>query len=349
MRTASGAKVAHAVVPGASAEALDLLGGALDDDVADAQAHAVAFRGQAVHGARQAVEAVARRLQRDADLPGVDGHADPPRGRLGRAHHPAGVERDLDAAVGAARQQVAAGEGGHEGVGRVRHELGRGALLAQAPVHDDPDAVGQRGGVAEVVGHEQRRAAPGRRARPAARRARPCACGRPAPRAARRGAGPAGRGPGRGPRPRAGARRPTARQGARRPGGRSARGPAARARGRRSLRRRRRWRAPSCAGRARTPGRRGRPSAARAAGRPWPRRRTTRGSPRAMRPRSGRRSPAIARSTVVLPAPEGPTSATVWAPMLRLTPSSNERRATAMSSSSFSTRRASCRTAARRR
>ena len=72
-------------------------------------------------------------------------------------------------------------------------------------------------------------------------------------------------------------------------------------------------------------------------------------SPRAMRPRSGRRSPAMARRTVDLPAPEGPTSATVSAPMLRRRPSSNERRATAKSSSSVSTRRGSCRRAALRR
>ena len=103
MRTASGGKVAHAVVPGSSAEALDLLGRALDDDLADAQAHAVALGRQAVHGARQAVEPVAGRLQRDADLPRVDGDADAAGGRLGRAHDPAGVERDLDAAVAAAR------------------------------------------------------------------------------------------------------------------------------------------------------------------------------------------------------------------------------------------------------
>ena len=66
-------------------------------------------------------------------------------------------------------------------------------------------------------------------------------------------------------------------------------------------------------------------------------------------PAVGRRRPAIARRTVVLPAPEGPTSATVSAPTLRLTPSSNERRATAMSSSSVSTRRGSCTRAAPRR
>ena len=36
-------------------------------------------------------------------------------------------------------------------------ELRGGPLLAQAPVHDHPDPLGQRGGVAEVVGDEQRR------------------------------------------------------------------------------------------------------------------------------------------------------------------------------------------------
>ena len=103
MRTASGGKVAHAVVPCSTTEALELLGRALDDDLADAQAHAAALGGQALHDARQAVEAVDGRLQRDADLPRVDGDADAPGGRLGRAHDAAGVERDLDAAVAAAR------------------------------------------------------------------------------------------------------------------------------------------------------------------------------------------------------------------------------------------------------
>ena len=37
-------------------------------------------------------------------------------------------------------------------------------------------------------------------------------------------------------------------------------------------------------------------------------------SPSAIRPRAGRRSPATARRIVVLPAPDGPTSATVSAP-----------------------------------
>ena len=331
-------------------EALDLLGGALDDHVADAQAHAAAFRGQAVHGAGQAVEAVRRRLQRDADLPRVDGDADPARGRLGRPHHPAGVERDLDAAVGAARQQVAAGEGGHEGVGGVRDELGRGALLAQAPVDDDPDAVGQRGGVAEVVGDEQRRAAPGRRARPAARRARPRACARRAPTSGSSRSSTCGS-------------RASARATATRwrsppdsPPGRSSARWAMRKRS--SSSRTRASLAPPKATLARTVmcGKsayswKTRPTERRSGGRSTlrcgvePR--------RARRARSARgrgaAGPAMARRTVVLPAPEGPTSATVSAPTVRLTPSSNERRATAMSSSSVATRRASCTRAARRR
>ena len=72
-------------------------------------------------------------------------------------------------------------------------------------------------------------------------------------------------------------------------------------------------------------------------------------SPSAIRPRSGRRRPAIARSTVLLPAPDGPTRATVSAPTVRRTASSYDRRAQAMSSSSVSTTTAFCRTAGRSR
>ena len=79
---------------------------------------------------------------------------------------------------------------------------------------------------------------------------------------------------------------------------------------------------PSCAGRARTPGRRARPTAARAARRHRRRCPATPRRPRATRPRSGRSSPAIARRTVVFPAPEGPTSASVPRP----TSSSSSRR-----------------------
>ena len=109
-------------------------------------------------------------------------------------------------------------------------------------------------------------------------------------------------------------------------------------------------RARSCAGRARTPGRRGRPSAARAGGRPWRcgvepclgrRGRCARG-----RGAAGRRSPAGPSSCRRRRARRARRSP---APTLRLTPSSNERRPTAMSSSSVSTRRRSCTRAAPRR
>ena len=43
-------------------------------------------------------------------------------------------------------------------------------------------------------------------------------------------------------------------------------------------------------------------------------------------PRSGRRSPATARSTLDLPAPEGPTSATVSAPIVSASARRKERR-----------------------
>ena len=52
MRTASGGKVAQAGRPVLEAQALDLLGRALDDHVADAQAHAAALGSQAVRRRR---------------------------------------------------------------------------------------------------------------------------------------------------------------------------------------------------------------------------------------------------------------------------------------------------------
>ena len=175
----------------------------------------------------------------------------------------------------------------------------RGALLAQAPVDDDPDAVGQRGGVAEVVGHEQ-----GRQRQGAEHVLQLAAHGRARVRVERR------------ERLVEQQDLRVARQGAR---DRHALALAARqparalvgqvrdlhafqqlgARGRRSRRRRRRCRARSCAGRARTPGRRGRPSGARAAGRPWPRRRT----------RPGRRGRcARGRGAAARRWPAGPSS-----------------------------------------
>ena len=76
---------------------------------------------------------------------------------------------DLDAAVeqhdgavavaaGGPGQQVGAGEGGDEGVGRPLDELGRRAELAHPALHDHADAGGQRRGVLEGVADEQRRA-----------------------------------------------------------------------------------------------------------------------------------------------------------------------------------------------
>ena len=76
-------------------------------------------------------------------------------------HDATGVQDDLGAASAAgqrgARQQVAAGEADDEGVRRAGDELGSGADLPQPPVDDDPDPVGERDGVAEVVGDDERR------------------------------------------------------------------------------------------------------------------------------------------------------------------------------------------------
>ena len=82
-----------------------------------------------------------------------------------------------------------------------------GPDLVQLPVADHADAVGQRAGVEEVVGDDQRRDAQAREDVRRALRARRCGCARPARRAARRAAGPSGRGRGRGRRRRAGVRR----------------------------------------------------------------------------------------------------------------------------------------------
>ena len=300
-------------------------------------------------GARQAVEAVRGRLQRDADLPRVDGDADAARGRLGRAHDPAGVERDLDAAVAAARQQVAAGEGGHEGVGRVRHQLAavpswRRRPSTMTPIRSASAAASRKSWVTSSVGSAR---APSTSCSSPRTTARVCASSAESGSSRSRTCGS---------RARARATRDALALAARQP----ARALVGQVRdphavqqlahaGRRSRRRRRRWPRTVMCGKSAyswktSPTERrsgGRSTLAAASNQALP--------PRAMRPRSGRRRPAMARRTVVLPAPEGPTSATVSAAMLRLTPSSNERRPTAMSSSRFSTRRGSCTRAAPRR
>ena len=53
--------------------------------------------------------------------------------------------------------RFAPGEAGHEGVGRGGDELRRRARLQYAPVDEDADAIGQRGSILEVVGDENRR------------------------------------------------------------------------------------------------------------------------------------------------------------------------------------------------
>ena len=113
--------------------------------------------------------------------------------------------------------------------------------------------------------------------------------------------------PARAQGPPAGARRRTAGAASRRPGGRCRSARAAHRRPRRE-RRRPRWRARSCAGTARSPGTRTRPGASRPAGRR--RRRTSAGRGTRPCPTAGVTSPAISRSRVDLPAPEGPAIAT---------------------------------------
>ena len=270
---------------------------------------------------------VGRRLARDRDLPGVDDRADVALERVRGEDARAVVEGHLREPRGAgsrrAAQQVPAGEVGDERARRARHQLGRGPVLDDAAVDEHADPVGQRGRVLEVVGDEQRGERERARAARPAPRARARACERRAPRGARRGGAPPGRGRGRARGRRAGARRRRARPAARREARRSRAAPAAR----RPAPARRRRRSPprSCAGRGRTPGRRGRPSGAPAEGRPSPPSRTSVSAASATRPRSGRRSPAIARSTLVLPAPEGPTSATVSRPTSSSSSSRKER------------------------
>ena len=228
-----------------------------------------------------------------------------------------------------------------------RDELVGRRDLAQAPVDDHADAVGQRGRVAEVVGDDAASAAAAGRAGPGARRARSRACARRAPRAARRAAGRRGRARARGRARRAGARRRR-----RCPGCSPAR-----------------WAIPRRSSSSSTRARRAAPKATLRrtvmcgnSAYSWKTRPTERASggrsTRASRvephvvaerdPARGRavRRPATARSTVVLPAPDGPTRATVSAPTVRRTASSYDRRAQAMSSSSVSTTTAVCRTAA---
>ena len=242
-----------------------------------------------------------------------------------------------------------------ERVARVAQEVVGGRDLAQPPVDDHADAVGERGRVAEVVGHDAcvgsaqlRRAGPASSARTLAR---VCGVERRQRLVEQQDAGVA--------RERAGERDAlalAARDAA--PGCASARWAmprrsssssttlaARRAEGDVLARR-------SCAGTARSPGRRGRRTRcsgaqvdARVA------RRTTRRRPSAIAAR-GRAAagPRSRAAPCVLPAPDGPTRATVSrADGQARRASSYDRRAQAMSSSSVSTTTAACRTAGRSR
>ena len=176
--------------------------------------------------------------------------------------------------------------------------------LQDPSLDDHPDPLGERGRVLEVVRDEQRRQPQlGAAARPA-RRERPRACARRAPRAARRGGARPGRARARGRARPAGARRRRDRRAARRRGARSGSARAARPRAPRPPKAtlRRTSRCGKSAYSWNTS-----PTERRSGGRSTPRRVSSQvAAPSAIRPRSGRSSPAIARSTLDFPAPDGP-------------------------------------------
>ena len=98
---------------------------------------------------------------RHRHLPRVDDYADVPfrlvRGvQVIAALQPDRGQRAL-AAAGASPEEVRAGERGHEGVARTRHELGRCSELSEPSLHEDSDLVGERRRVLVVVRHEQSR------------------------------------------------------------------------------------------------------------------------------------------------------------------------------------------------
>ena len=98
---------------------------------------------------------------RKADLPRIHGERDAALALLRRVHHSTLIEHDGGEAVAgalcASGQKIRAGEAGDERVRRCREELLDGTHLQQAAVADDPDAVGERGRVFEVVRDEERR------------------------------------------------------------------------------------------------------------------------------------------------------------------------------------------------
>ena len=174
-----------------------------------------------------------------------------------------------------------------------------------------------RDGVAQVVAHDQGGGAQARQHRAQVAPAAPASASRRASPAARPAAAPPAPAPACAPARRAGAPRPRARGCA---GGRSRAGQRAQATARRPPRARP-WASSPCAGRTRRSAPRFRcgNSASSWNMRPTPRRcggRCSTDSPSiSTSPASGRSSPAISRSTVVLPQPDGPSSA-AHAPVL---------------------------------
>ncbi len=98
--------------------------------------------------------------QPDRHLPGVDDDRHLALGVVRRVDAVAARQHDLRQAAcggaGAAAEHVRPGEAADEGVGRGGDELGRRRELAQPARGDDADPVGERGGILEVVGDEQR-------------------------------------------------------------------------------------------------------------------------------------------------------------------------------------------------
>ena len=251
-----------------------------------------------------------------------------------------------------AAHDAAPGQGDDEAIGRGAEQLGGRRQLPQRAVDDHRDAVGERGGIGEVVGDQQRRDGEG------AQLGRQLVA-HDAPRVGiERGQRLVEQQDLRLPGQRARQRDPLALAAAeprRALGGQRRDAQARRAASRPSPHRHPRTprsRAPSSAGTTRGAAGRSRPTAARAPGRPRARssaRRTTTSPPHAIRPRSGRCNPATARSTVVLPAPDGPTSATTSSPTARLSATRMERSSLVMSRSRTAMRPAACRKAARSR
>ena len=97
----------------------------------------------------------------ERNVPRIDGDVHAPERVVGAPGREAAVERDLRQPIlrpdRVPPSSERAGERRDERIGGHRDELGRRAELEDAPVADDADAVGERGGILEVVGDEERR------------------------------------------------------------------------------------------------------------------------------------------------------------------------------------------------